>query len=1191
MKLLATDGKVKIGTEIDKSGAEKGLSEIGSFAKKGFSTLGSVAATAGKVAVGAIGAAATGVVTLGTASIAAGKDFETTMAAASTLFGDVDVNTEKLNADILKISSSTGIAASELNQGLYSALSAGIPVTEDMGEATAFLESSAKLAKAGFTDMDTALSATAKTLNAYSLDTSEADRINKILIQTQNKGITTVGELGASLAQVTPTAAAFGVSFENVGAALANMTAAGTPTAQATTQLNSLIAELGKSGTTGAKALEKAAKGTEYVGMSFKDMADAGVPLNTILDLIKKSADDSGLSMVDMFSSIEAGKAALAMSGENSAKFAENLAAMGTSADVVGEAYEKVSNTLETKTGKMAESAKNLGIRIYQGMQEPLMGLADMGLGYLQELTDAFETGGISGLVDTGAKIVVDIASGIADQLPSLINTGASIISGLLSAIQANIGGLASAGADIVMSLFEGAVSFLPQLADIGLQIVQMLYDGIISGIPVLFNAGADLLNNLSSGLDTKIPDMISKALDMIQNFATTLAQNAPVLIQAGITLLTNLITGIVNSIPTLIEKIPTIISTFANIINDNAPTVLQAGINMLVTLAKGIIAAIPTLIANIPKIITAIVDVWEAFNWINLGKNAIKFLKDGIMGMVTAAKNAGESVVKGVTGVIQQLPGKLLAFGKNAITDLSGAIKGGLSSAVGAAKEILAGITKTFKPSALLEVGKDLIKGLWNGISDMSGWIINKLKGFGESILGGIKDFFGIHSPSRRMAKEVGLPIVQGTAQGIENNTDIVAEAADKMGQTVIDSGQATAEKLEEQKDESLKSENDYWMSIAEITRRGAVAQENALDSLIDPKKDLLTNVTALFNNYVTELGKATDALMQSTGLFDEVNTKTEATGKSITKNLQDQVNMYAEYWSVMQQLRTRITNEGLQAAIAEMGVDSLGELKALNSMTDEELAQYAALYDQKYALCNMIAADSLTKLKSDTETKLAGMLGVTSVNLDQFALTFNGTLDSIKAYVSQTVTDVGNLQDDMSESGEQIMNGLISGMESKRDALEKTVEGMIKLAAEAAASAAQIHSPSRLFRDKIGKNLIAGINVGMEMKADSLEQTAKDIIKGSANALSREVASGYVAKMRSQIEYPTTGNDSENPWKYPKNPDSGVGNSIPQKIVLEKGSITGNVVLDGEKVGEMVAPAVDMELGSAAGRKERGL
>ena len=210
------------------------------------------------------------------------------------------------------------------------------------------LEKSSKLAAAGFTDVDTALSATAKTMNAYGMEGEEAmDKVQKVLMQTQNLGITTVGELGASLAQVTPTAAAFGVSFDQVGASLAVMTAQGTSTAQATTQLNSLIAELGKEGTTASKNLAKAAEGTEYAGMSFAQMMESGADLGTILGMISEQADKDEVSMVDMFSSIEAGKAALSIFSQEGETFKKDLGEMSTSADVVGEAYEKVQDTAD----------------------------------------------------------------------------------------------------------------------------------------------------------------------------------------------------------------------------------------------------------------------------------------------------------------------------------------------------------------------------------------------------------------------------------------------------------------------------------------------------------------------------------------------------------------------------------------------------------------------------------------------------------------------------------------------------------------------------------------------------------------------------------------------------------------------------------------------------------------------------
>lgn len=391
------DGSILIDTKIDESGIKEGLSSLTSKVKAGALVI-SAALAAGTAAV-----------------VKFGSEFESSMAKSSTLFGDVDVNMNQLNTDMLKLSDTTGVAASQLGNTLYNALSAGIPATDNMAESLGFLEKNAKLAKAGFTDVDTATTATAKVLNAYKMDVSETDKVHKILMQTQNKGITTVGELGSVLAQVTPTAAAMNVKFEQVGAALANMTAQGTPTAQATTQLNQLFAELGKKGTQAQKGLTEATKGTQYAGMSFQDLMAKGVPLNEILDLMDTYAKKNKKSMIDMFGSLEAGKAALANAGQNSAAFTQNLKAMSTETDVVGEAYDKVMDTFEEQSKKALNSLKNLGIGIYNNIKEPLKDSVKNASKGLDELSRSFNSGKLKRSVSDLGNQIGKTASSLLD--------------------------------------------------------------------------------------------------------------------------------------------------------------------------------------------------------------------------------------------------------------------------------------------------------------------------------------------------------------------------------------------------------------------------------------------------------------------------------------------------------------------------------------------------------------------------------------------------------------------------------------------------------------------------------------------------------------------------------------------------------------------------------------------------------
>jgi len=175
------DGKVTYEVRADDSKLSSDLDSANNKVK------GSSSKFAGAAKTAAVGITGTLVAT-GVAAVKFGTDFETSMTKASTLMEGTNVDMDALEKNMLALSDATGVAATELGEGLYTALSAGVPVTEDMGEAMKFMESSTKLAKAGFTDIDTAISATAKTLNAYGLDVSEAERIQDLLVQTQNLG-------------------------------------------------------------------------------------------------------------------------------------------------------------------------------------------------------------------------------------------------------------------------------------------------------------------------------------------------------------------------------------------------------------------------------------------------------------------------------------------------------------------------------------------------------------------------------------------------------------------------------------------------------------------------------------------------------------------------------------------------------------------------------------------------------------------------------------------------------------------------------------------------------------------------------------------------------------------------------------------------------------------------------------------
>lgn len=390
-------------------------------------------------------------------------------------------------------------------------------------------------------------------------------------------------------------------------------------------------------------------------------------------------------------------------------------------------------------------------------------------------------TGSPEALAESMVTAGKNVLKGLGEIVPRLLQTlpevGKLIQENLVNSLSGDsMQKIVEAGKNAVMSLIDGMLASIPTIIPVALNFVKLIADTVITNVPTLIQKGYELLSNLVDGFVKAIPEALPKILDFVHEIGDKLAEAAPTLIQKGFELLQKLVEGIITAVPILISRVPEIISTFANIINDNFPTILMKGAQLLGQLVLGLIQAIPTLIANIPKIISAIVDTLMAFQWLNLGRNIIKFLGDGIGAMKDFVVKKGFEILTGLKNTLMNLPSTLANIGRTAVSGLGNAISAGISWVKNAAGNIVSAIVNTIKsiPGKMLSIGKDIVKGLWNGISDMTGWVIDKIQGFGESVLGGIKDFFGIHSPSRVMRDEVGKYMAQGVGVGFEKNIPV---------------------------------------------------------------------------------------------------------------------------------------------------------------------------------------------------------------------------------------------------------------------------------------------------------------------------------------------------------------------------------------------------------------------------------
>lgn len=310
----------------------------------------------------------------------AADQFESAMAKVSTIADTSAVSIEAIRDDIKKLSSETGIAVTDLSESVYGAISASV----DTADAVSFVAQANALAVGGFTETVTSVDILTTALNAYGLEADQTSRIADVLINTQNLGKTSVDELAKTMGMVIPTAAAYNVNLENLASSYAIMTAKGVNTANSTTQLNTLLAELADSGSTVAEIL------VEQTGKSFADLMQQGYSLGDVIDIIGESVEGDAVAFGNLWNSAVAGMGALTLFNSGAEKFNDVLDQMENSAGAADIAFEKMTDTGEYVDQKWQNALQNLKIAIGDA-QPSLDGLMEAGTEIVGRLTDFVE--------------------------------------------------------------------------------------------------------------------------------------------------------------------------------------------------------------------------------------------------------------------------------------------------------------------------------------------------------------------------------------------------------------------------------------------------------------------------------------------------------------------------------------------------------------------------------------------------------------------------------------------------------------------------------------------------------------------------------------------------------------------------------------------------------------------------------
>ena len=485
-------------------------------------------------------------------------------------------------------------------------------------------------------------------------------------------------------------------------------------------------------------------KAVEAANTAILDMADNSAKMGTDIGAVQSAYQGFAKQNYTMLDNLKLGYGGTKTEMERLLADAEKLSGVKYDIDNLGDVYSAIHVIQEDLglTGVAAAEASETFSGSFAAMKaagENL--LANLALGnditpYLNDLGETVRSFVLNNLFPMLGNLLTalpDVLSGVGGMLIQGLNIASN-----------NANEIVNQGIQIVTSLVGAIVEAAPYLLEAALSLVLALGDALINTDWI--SIGQGIITQINDSLDLAAAEILGTDGNIIQSIYDGITANLPRLLSTGVEMITNLANGILNAIPGLITAAGSIVGQLASFIAQNAPTILSSGADLLLNLVNGIID-------NLPEIVNAAVDV--------------------IMQLVaTWAENYPTIIAAGFDTLIKLIEGLVSAI-PNLIT---------------AILEICAHIVENFLSYDWISLGKDIIQGIIDGIVSLGDALITAILDLCTGAFDAVKKFFGISSPSKLMADEVGRYIPEGIAEGIEEYSGVVIDAMDDLNADVLD-------------------------------------------------------------------------------------------------------------------------------------------------------------------------------------------------------------------------------------------------------------------------------------------------------------------------------------------------------------------------------------------------------------------
>ena len=795
-------------------------------------------------------------------------------------------------------------------------------------------------------------------------------------------------------------------------------------------EVNTLTKSMAKN----IKSMDSARKGSAAYADAYKKLGVSVTDANGEL----RNSNDVYWDCIDALGSIqnETERDALAMQ-----LFGKSAQELNSVIEAGSEAFKELGDEAEQMGFILSEDAVNrLGafndkLQVLQAGAEGLKNAASLiALPFLDTLAGE----GIP-IMTKFSKAVMD-AEGDVTKMADALGEG---ISDVLNLIVEKLPEFIDMGVQMVTSLISGIVSNAPTIASAAVQIVETLVEGIAELLPLLIEGAAQLIAGLATGLAKSLPKLVPTIVDVVLKIVQTLIDNIPLLIDAALQLITGLAQGIINAIPVIVAALPQVISSLIDGLLSAIPQIIQAGIDLLTALVAAlpeiiaaIVEAIPQIIdgiitaltENIPLIIQAGIDLLVAL---------IQALPEIIVTIVQAIPQIISSIVNALIGNIDQI----IMAGVQLFVALIQNLPTIIVEIVKAVPQIVSGIVQAFASlgGEMINAGANLLHGLWEGISGAASWLWEKVSGWASSLVSGIKDFFGIHSPSTVFA-EIGGNMADGVGVGF---TDNMGGAAGDMTAAMGGAGALTAA-------EAVNAVNN-----------GIIANIEGLSGAVN----------AIVERVITGLTAQAQRFNQAGQDFD----KNIASGM-VTAIVQ----ITQKIPQIVQSIITAFTAQAQRFNQAGQDFDkniASGMVTAIVQITQKIPQIVQSIITAFTAQHQKFVTEGTNIDKSIAQGMIAGIPQITG----KVAQIVQPIITALRSYVSE-----------FTAAGEEMVRGIWQGFQNMSGWLESKVRSMMREIVAAVEAEMQINSPSKVFA-RIGSYMAQGLGEGFAREMRDVESTIR--------------------------------------------------------------------------------------------------